>query len=77
MTLVLLPWLQRFCFELQKHEVIHLALPSPSAQPRPCSHIHARLGESIRERIVVIGLAVIRPTVSSEVAGEHPGFKRL
>ena len=39
------------------------AAQSFSATPEPCSHIHARLGESIRERIVVIGLAVIRPTV--------------
>src|SRR3979411_2440282 len=36
------------------------AAQSFSATPEPCSHIHARLGESIRERIVVVGLAVIR-----------------
>jgi hypothetical protein len=47
-----------------------------SASPSLCPHIPESFGESIRERIVVAGLAVIRPTASSEVAGEHARFKR-
>jgi hypothetical protein len=46
--------------DLGKPEVIQLPLPSASLQSESCPDIHARLGDSIRERVVVQGLAVIR-----------------
>jgi hypothetical protein len=65
--------LRRFCFDLQKSEGYSLAAaPCFSANPGLAQHIHARLDESIRERVPLAGLGAIRPTVPSEVAGERP-----
>ena len=53
------------------------AAQSFSATPEPCSHIHARLGESIRERIVVVGLAVIRSHGFVRSCGRTPGLQTI
>jgi hypothetical protein len=39
--------LQRFCFDLQKPEIIQLPPPSASGKPEPCPHIPESFGESI------------------------------
>jgi hypothetical protein len=61
--------LHRFCANLQKSDA--------SAQARALPHIPKSFGESIRERIVVAGLAVIRPTASSEVAGRTRALQTI
>ena len=54
MSLVGLLRLRPSCANLRSRKLFRCRRPVPQRKPEPCPHIHARLGETIGEGIVVV-----------------------
>ena len=55
MTLVLLLEMRRSCFNHGRRKLFSRGCPALRRKPEPFPHIHQGLGESIHQRIVVVG----------------------